>query len=229
MDREFDAQREKLSRPMAKEQFGMVVAQTLASIRCGHTRMHWDRELEAAIRNGRSFPLRVEFEGSRLMVVLNQTADDRTIRPGMELVSVNGHPIAELAKQFWAVTYADGDIETTKRRGIAQDFAKDYFWLVGRPEDFTVTAIDPSSGKAVESKLAGVTETQRKANQNPVNDVMLAGLARVRGEAYDKFSLSFLKDPDIAKVRIPSFTGDKYPRWIEDTFGVLREKGTKTL
>jgi hypothetical protein len=132
-------------------------------------------------------------------------------------------------KQFWAVTYADGDIETTKRRGIAQDFAKDYFWLVGRPEYFTVTAFDPSSGKAVESKLAGVTEAQRKANHNPVNDAMLAGLARVRGEAYDKLSLSFLKDPDIANVRIPSFMGDEYPRWIEATFRALLEKGTKTL
>ena len=229
MDREFDSQRGKLSRPMTKEQFEVVVAQTLASIRCGHTRMHWDREMEAAIRDGRSFPLRVVFEGSRLMVLLNQTADDRTIRPGMELVSVNGHPVVELVKQFWAVNYADGDIETAKRHDIAQDFAKDYWWLVGRPEYFTVTAIDPSSGKAVESKLAGVTEAQRKANHNPLNDAMLAGLAKVRSEAYEKLSLSFLKNPDIAEVRIPSFTGDEYPRWIEDTFRTLHEKGTKTL
>lgn len=229
MDREFDVQRAKLSRPMTKEQFEVVVVQTLASIRCGHTRMYWDQEMEAAIRDGRSFPLRVQFEGSRLMVVLNQTADDRTIRPGMELVSVNGRPIAELVKQFWAVNYADGDIETAKRHGIAQNFAKDYWWLVGRPEYFTVTAIDPSSGKAVQSKLAGVTEAQRKANRNPVNDAMLAGLARVRGEAYEKLSLSFPKDPDVAKIRIPSFMGDEYPRWIEDTFRALRQKGTKTL
>jgi hypothetical protein len=229
MDREFDVQRAKLSRPITKEQFEVVVAQTLASIRCGHTRMYWDRDMEAAIRDGRSFPLRVQFEGSRLMVVLNQTADDRTIRPGMELVSVNGHPVAELVKQFWAVTYADGDIETTKRQGIAQDFAKDYYWMVERPEYFTVTAVDPSSGKAVESKLTGVTEAQRKANHNPVNDVMLAGLAKVKGVAYDKLSLSFLNDPDIAKIRIPSFMGEEYPRWIEDTFRALREKGTKTL
>src|SRR5207302_10934961 len=46
MDREFDVQRGKLSRPMTKEQFEVVVAQTLVSIRCGHTRMHWDREME---------------------------------------------------------------------------------------------------------------------------------------------------------------------------------------
>jgi C-terminal processing protease CtpA/Prc len=229
MDREFDAQRAKLSGPMTKPQFEVVVAQTLASIRCGHTRMHWDPEMEAAMANGRTFPLRVVFEGTRLMVLLNQTSDDRIIRPGMELVSINGHSVADLVSQFWSVNYADGDIETAKRHDIAQDFAKDYWWLVEQPENFTVTAIDRASGQTVVAKLAGVTEAQRTANHNHVNDDMQAGLAKVRGESYEKLSLRFLKDPEIAEIRIPSFTGDDFPRWIEDTFRTLREKGTRTL
>ena len=229
MDRGFDAQRAKLSGPMTKLQFEVVVAQTLASIRCGHTRMHWDPEMEAAIRNSPAFPLRVVFEGTRLMVLLNQTVDDHTIPPGMELVSINGRPVADLVKQFWAVNYADGDIETAKRHDIAQDFAKDYWWLVEQPESFTVTATDRASGRTVVAKLAGVTEAQRKANHNHVNDDMQAGLAKVRGESYETLSRRFLKDPDIAEIRIPSFTGDDFPRWIEDTFRTLREKGTRTL
>src|SRR5579884_2155880 len=54
MDRTFDAQRAKLSRPMTRSQFEEVVGQTLAAIRCGHTRMRWDPEIEAAIRRGRA-------------------------------------------------------------------------------------------------------------------------------------------------------------------------------
>lgn len=229
MDRTFDAQRAKLSNPTTKTQFEVVVAQTLASIRCGHTRMHWDQETEAAMRNGRSFPLRVCFEGHRLMVLLNQTADDRTIRPGMELISINGRSVPDLIKQYWPVTYADGDIETAKRHDIAQDFGKDYWWLVGQPDDFTIEATDPVSGKTVVSKLPGVTEAQRNANRNPINEPMLAGLAKVRGESYEKLSLRFLKDPDVAEIRIPSFTGDDYPHWIEETFRTLRQKRTKAL
>lgn len=229
MDRTFDSERAKLSRPLTKRQFEVVVSETLASIRCGHTRMRGDPQMEAAMRLDRTFPLRVVFEGTRLMVLLNQTPDDRTIRPGMELVRINGCPIPELVRQFWRVHYADGDIQTARRHDIAQDFAKDYWWLIGQPECFVVTAIDPASGKTVVAKLAGVTEEDRKANHNPVNDAMLAGLARVRGEAYEKLSLRFLKDPSIAEIRIPSFTGDEYPRWIEHTFRTLREKGTQTL
>jgi hypothetical protein len=229
MDHEFDTQRAKLLRPMIKPQFEVVVAQTLASIRCGHTRMHWDPEMEAAMRMSPAFPLRVVFEGTRPVVLLNQTADDRTIQPGMELVSINGRPVADLVRLFWEVNYADGDIETAKRHDIAQDFAKDYWWLVGQPAYFTVTAKDPESGKTVESRLSGVTEADRKANRNPVNDALLAGLAKVRGESYEKLSLRFLKDPDVAEIRIPSFTGDQFPQWIEETFRTLHEKGTKTL
>lgn len=229
MDHLFDAQRAKLSRPMAATQFEVVVAETLASIRCGHTRMHWDHEMETAIRIGRTFPLRVMFEGKRLMVLINQASNDRTIRPGMELISINGRTVSDLIKQFWPVTYADGDIETAKRHDIAQDFAKDYWWLVGQPEDFTITARDTASGKTVVAKLAGVTEAQRKANHNPVNGAMLAGLAKVRGGSYEKLSLRFLKDPDIAEIRIPLFMGADYPRFIEQSFRTLHEKGTKTL
>ena len=229
MDHLFDAQRAKLSRPMSKTQFEVVVAKTLACIRCGHTRMHWDPEMETAIRNGHSFPLRVMFEGKRLMVLLNQTSNDRTIRPGMELISINGRAVSDLIKQFWPVTYADGDIETAKRHDIAQDFAKDYWWLVGQPGDFTIAAKDPESGQIITAELRGVTEAQRKANHNPVNDAMVAGLVKVRGDSYEKLSLRFLNDTDTAEIRVPLFIGDDYPRFIEQSFRTLHEKGAKTL
>ena len=229
MDRGFDAQRAKLSRPMTKPQFEVVVAETLASIRCGHTRMRTDPQMEAAMRNARTFPLRVVFEGSRLMVLLNQTPDDQTIRPGMELVSINGRQVADLVRRFWAVNYADGDIETARRHDIAQGFAQNYWWLVEQPEYFTVTATERATGRTVVTKLAGVTEADRKANHNRVNNAMEAGLAKLRGESYEKLSLRFLKDPDTAEIRVPSFMGDNFPQWIEDTFRTLREKGTKTL
>ena len=158
MDREFDAQRAKLSRPMTKSQFEVVVSQTLASIRCGHTRMRADPQMEEAFRDACTFPLRVVFEGSRLMVLLNQTSNDHTIRPAMELLSINGRSVADLVGQFWAVSYADGDIETARRHDIAQDFAKDYWWLIGQPGVFTIAARDSEFGKTVVAKLAGVSE-----------------------------------------------------------------------
>jgi len=89
MDRTFDAQRAKLSRPMTKAEFHAVATETLAKIRCGHTGIAPDEELRTAYANARLFPLRLLVEGRRLMVLFNDTPDDQTIRPGMEVVEIN--------------------------------------------------------------------------------------------------------------------------------------------
>src|SRR5205085_10605668 len=47
--------------------------------------------------------------------------------------------------------------------------------------------------------------------------------------ARENLSLRFLKDPEVAQIRIGGFGGNNYPQWMEDTFKTLREKGTKTL
>ena len=206
-------QRAKLSRPMTKTQFEVVVAQTLAS---HPMRAHADA---LGSRDGGRDSQRPHVPaacGVRRDAADGASQSDMPTTgrsaPGWNWSRSTARAVADLVKQFWAVNYADGDIETAKRHDIAQDFAKDYWWLVGQPEDFTVTAKDPESGRTVTAKLTGVTEAQRKANHNPVNDAMLAGLAKVRGESYEKLSLRFLKDPDIAEIRIPLFIGDDYPR-----------------
>src|SRR5688572_19479440 len=48
LDRAFDAQRTKLSRPMARMKFFEVMAETLALIRCGHTSINPDDEMGKA-------------------------------------------------------------------------------------------------------------------------------------------------------------------------------------
>jgi len=96
-----EARRGKLSRAMAKREFLAVVAETLATIRCGHTSWEPDTELQKEIANARLFPLRVMPERKRLMVLLNDTPDDRTVRPGMELLEINGHRPAEILDRIW--------------------------------------------------------------------------------------------------------------------------------
>ncbi len=228
MDRRFDAQRAKLSRAMTKGKFEAVLAETLAAIRCGHTNMKFDAETETAMKTARTLPLRVLIEGRRLVVLLNDTPDDRTIRPGMEIIEINGHKPADLLDRCLPVVPADGDIEAGKRRGIARRFAQYYWWLVGQPDDFTVKATD-ADGKTVTAKLTGVTDEERAKNQNPVNDAMKAGMGKVTGGPRENLSLSFPKDPKIAEIRVRYFVGDNFRPWVEDTFKTLREKGTEAL
>ncbi len=227
MDKHFAAQRAKLNRALSKAEFYGFVMQTLAPIRCGHTNAMPDEETVAQAGSTPMFPLRVILEGQRLIVLLNDTPDDRTIRPGMEISAINGHKTDELLKRLLAVLPADGDIETGKRVRLARNFARNYWLLVEQATEFTVKAKD-AAGQTVTAKLTGVAEAERAKNQNPINAETQANLAKLEWSR-DNLALRFLKDPEIAQIRIRSFGGRDYPQWMENTFKSLREKGTKTL
>ena len=80
----------------------------------------------------------------------------------------------------------------------------------------------------METKLAGVTGDQLGKSQNPVNTAMQASLGKLDWPG-NNLSLRFLKDPEVAEIRVRFFAGDNFPQWIEDTFRTLREKETKAL
>src|SRR5215475_4048115 len=227
MDKAFETQRTRLNRPMTKPEFLAVVAETLAKIRCGHTGMTPDNEFQAVAANAPMFPLRVLIEGRRLMVLSNHTPDDRSIRPGMEILEINGRKPNDILNRILPAISTDGDIETGQRRRIQGSFGRLYWSLVEQTGEFTGKARD-ATGKTVTAKLAGVKEADRTKNQNPVNAEAQTNIAKLEWSR-ENLSLRFMKDPEVAQIRIRGFGGQDYPQWIENTFKTLREKGTSAL
>jgi peptidase S41-like protein len=227
MDRVFDAERAKLNRPMTELEAMAVMSETVAFIRCGHTSVMPGDELGAAMKGARTLPLRLRIEGAKLVVLSNDTPDEPTIRPGMEVVEINGHRPADLVARFWPLEGGDGDIETGRRAHVQNAFPLYYWALVEQTSEFTVKARD-EAGTMVTARLAGVTSAEREKNQNPVNAPVRAAVAKldwVKGNQ----SLRFLHDPEVAEIRLRYFVGDDFPRWVEDTFKTLSEKKTSAL
>src|SRR5262249_50981147 len=137
MDRAFDAQRSKLKRPMTKVEFLAVVAETLAQIRCGHTGAMPDEELQAQLKDARKFPLRLLPAGRGLIVVSNDTPDDRTIRPGMEIMAVNGREASGIFDRILPTVPTDRGVETRKWKRIQQGFRQIYWPRVDKAGDTT--------------------------------------------------------------------------------------------
>jgi len=227
MDRAFDVQRAKLNRAMTKVEFLAVLAETLAHIRCGHTGLTPDSETQAAATGARKFPLRILIEGRRLVVLFNETPDDQGVRPGMEIIEINGRKAGDILNRIWPTLAADGDIETGKRYRVERAFGQYYWMLVEQASEFTVKARE-ASGKTITAKLAGVTDADRAKNQNPVNATIKENLGKFEWSR-DNLALRFLKEPEIAQIRIGGFGGRESTQWMEDTFKKLREKGTKAL
>lgn len=229
MDRMFDAERAKLNRLLTRPEFMPILMETLAQIRCGHTGLTPDEETRKDWAGARKFPLRVALEGGRLIVQSNDTSDDGTIRPGMEIAEINGQKAADILNRILPKLAADGDIETGKRVRLQRDFGQNYWLFVEKTEDFTVRARD-AAGASLTSELRGVLDSDRKKNStdNPLNAELQAGIAKLQWSS-ENLAVRFLKDPDIAEIRIGGFGGSTYPQWMEETFRTLGEKRTRTL
>jgi C-terminal processing protease CtpA/Prc len=212
---------------MAKTEFYALAAEMIAKIRCGHTGVGPDEEMRSVTASARMFPLRVLIEGRRIMVLYNDTPADDKIRPGMELVEINGHGAGGLLDRILPKLPGDGDVETGRRASLQRNFPLYYWVFVDKAGEFAVKARD-ASGKTVTATLAGVTDAERRANQNPLNAAVKTSLEKLEWSR-DNLSLRFLKDPEIAQIRIRGFSGQDYPQWIEKTFQTLGEKGTKVL
>lgn len=229
MARVFDAERARLSRPLTKVEFMSVLIETLAQIRCGHTGLTPDEATQKELASARMFPMRVMIEGGRLMVLSNDTLDDQSIRPGMEILEINDHKATDILSRILPKMATDGDIETGKRVRLQSGFPRNYWLFVEQSSDFVVKVRD-LNGKIVTARIAGVTESERQKNsdQNPANAELQSSFAKLRWWS-GNLALRFLKDPDIAQLHIGGFGGNDYPKWMEDTFRTLREKGTRTL
>jgi len=228
IDQMFDRERAKLDAPLTRLAFREIVAKTLAAIHCGHTSLEGDAEMDAVMKAAPTLPLRVLMEGSHVHVLLNDTADDRTILPGMEILEINGHKVSDLLARFYAVTSGDGDIMSGKNHDLSNRFGQYYWWLIEQPREFTIKAV-AASGNEVIARLPGITDVQRRSNRNPVNAPILAVAARFGFNSPENFSLRFIKEPDIAEIRIHYFVGNDFAKWMNETFKTLRDKKTKTL
>jgi Peptidase family S41 len=227
MDRVFTAQRAKLDRAMSKMEFLAVLMETTAAIRCGHTGVQMDAETQAAFAAAPLFPLKIMIEKQKLFVLANETSSDSTIRPGMEILEINGRTPREIFDRIMPTLSTDGDVETAKWRRLEVNFHRNYWLLVDPAKEFTIKARS-ADGNTTNARLAGVTADDRKRNNNPVNNEANEKLQKLDW-AKGNLSLRFLKDPEIAQIRIRSFDGDDYPRFLEDTFRTLRERGTRAL
>ena len=199
----------------------------MALIKCGHTSINPDEATVKMFKTARLFPILVTVENQRLMAKSNETPNDQTIVPGMEILEINGHKVPELLRRFQQVESADGDIETSQWVHIQRGFAMYYWFLIDQSSEFRVKARN-AAGETVEAKLAGVTRAQLGKSQNPVNDAIRRGVAKLDWSG-QHLGLRFLRGPEIAEIRIPSFEADNFQPWMENTFKTLREKETKAL
>jgi C-terminal processing protease CtpA/Prc len=100
--------------------------------------------------------------------------------------------------------------------------------FVDQKRDFSIRGAD-RTGRRFAINLKGVTDADRTETLNPANSQLQAAISELSWGGDGLMSLRFLKESEVAEIRLKSFMGDQYPQWIEDTFRTLHERGTKSL
>ncbi|HKH90310.1 MAG TPA: S41 family peptidase [Gemmatimonadaceae bacterium] len=227
LDRAFDSLRARLTGPVSRRALAAVLAEMIARIGDGHAHLEFDRPTVDALRRAPIFPLRLAVEDSALVVVHNYSATDSSVRPGMEVVAIEGSGAREVVRRMLQVLPGDGFIESGKRASIVRSFAESYWLYVDPRESFTISVRD-SSGATITSHLAGVPSAERVPERNAVNASMLAGEAALWRPS-DVVAVRFIGDGSVAQLRIRWFDGEDFPRRLDDAMQTVRERGARTL
>ena len=228
VNRIFDRYRSQLDHPMTALQFASVITGLLPELRDGHLRLELDAATNSSLTAAKLFPLRVVTEGERLMVLFNDTPDDRRIQPGMEITTINGRQPADLMKLFMSKISGDGFIETAKRKRAERGFGTLYWILVGADSVFNITATD-LTGKTLTVKLNGVLTTDREKNSsaNSVNSLIRKNIDAMQW-AKDNISLRII-NKEVAVLRIKSFGGQNFYSEIDNVFRSLKDQQIRSL
>jgi hypothetical protein len=244
-DAEFARAEAKLTRPMTLLEFSNVLG--------GVSRYQGD-EISALIASSKLFPLALTFASERAFVVLNRGRDER-VRPGMEVLAINGQSLAEVLRRIhvpqgenWNRTRSLYELGISAFGKWFQDgslFGEAYRLYIGDPSHFRTTLRDPQTRWTVEMDLPGVTNAEALVNrdlartgfverlgveQNPVNRAVLAGMRTFRAllpAQPTQSAIRYLAGEDTA-VLVPAFA-QRLPDFLKEAFAGLRSKRTRNL
>lgn len=206
MDRRLDSFYSQLTGPLPYYDYYRLLASLVAGVRCAHTAITpgpgWESHFK---KNAPLFPFAVHGIRDKLYVTLNFTKDT-IIKPGYEILSINGQSVNGIIQFIFAHSWSDGYNITNKQQRLNSGFfGMSYYLLIARPDSFTVVCKDLLD-KEVQVKYPALTIQTGNANfrQNPVNK----GIVRLYVDRKRKdLDLTIKKDINAAVLTIRSFGG----------------------
>ncbi|MEP6730112.1 MAG: S41 family peptidase, partial [bacterium] len=157
----------------------------------------------------------------------NDSPTDSSVRPGMEVVSINGRSSTSIIQTLLPKIPRDGFIETGSRTRIAAGFPQLYWLFIEQTDHYTIVTSD-AEGRRAEAVLGGIAERDRRTISNPVNADLVARLARLDAPP-GNVALEFLGEHGAARLRVRAFDGQAFPATLDSAFRALRERGTSAL
>lgn len=160
MNARFDALARAWSRPQTRAEAYLSLSRFLATVKCGHTYANFYNQSEAVQAElfdaQRLLPFQFAWIGGRMVVLANQSSDERLSR-GAEVLSVNGRSTQSILRSLMPYARADGHNDAKRRallevRGFDRYETFDVFYgLLHRPGASVRVRARPAGSPHVET------------------------------------------------------------------------------
>jgi len=230
LDRAFARAEAALTHPMGEPEFWRLVQTAVVRVRCGHTRVRHSAAYRAWFRRQPHayLPFIVAVRNNRLYITENQSTAPH-LRPGTEVLAIDGHPSAEVLPRLRSLIAADGYGTQFQDKELEVGFFDEYYWnfypsrpaypllvtdSTGRPQQL-IPQPRPATPRAA-LMAAPLTAEQQRARQ----------LERLRSVSYPA------QLPGTAVLRIREFSYDEledYKAFHAQTFAELKRRRIKRL
>jgi hypothetical protein len=213
LDKRFAEAQKSCDRAMTVYEFYRVIAPAVAAIKCGHTGVRVNPDLD---KGKGVLPLVIRVLDGKVLV-LKDLASVEGGNAGQEIRTINGVPAAKIVQTMLAAVPGDGDVQSSRLRRIGgADFASNLIDLIGLESPYTVTLWDAKQAREHTVRLEGI-ELSRLREPRPKDSAMLA----------------FFDDGKIADLKINRFGGRANNKdlgaYIRESFGEIDKKKSQAL
>jgi C-terminal processing protease CtpA/Prc len=188
----------------------LKIASFIASIRCAHSTTQPAGDWFAKIPSYTLFPFTAILIKEKIYLYAN-LSDNVAIKPGFELVSINGNRADSVRNFIFNHLSSDGYIESLKRITLGGNrFMLFYNMFIGQPDSFAIVCKDLQE-KEVSLTLPAVPASivQKKYTSNPANKQLIKINAPRMKKLRKSWRLELKKDHNAAVLTIHRFDGGK--------------------
>ncbi len=211
MTRKMDSVSALLNQPMEFYDFYLALSDLIANVRCAHTYLVPKKKFETFYLDEiKTFPLMIFFIEGKYYVTINGTKDE-TIKPGDELVSINGQSVLDIRTKMKKYLWADGYNETFKEKAMFEAYFPLFYCLLVERCDWFDIVCKTENGQEVKLRLAAQTFRETRKNfKNKVNRQILS-MSNKRNKLDRKkgWRLSIREKEKVGLMRINAFGGGR--------------------
>lgn len=252
LDRKFDSLKTTITQPMTRLDFYKKISPVVCAVREGHmfvyppvkeyTEKQYDSIKKVGVAPLQQFDL--EYNSGKLIVVANKSYD-KSIKPGTEIVAINGESPLAVINEYNRYYTSDGFNTTLKKNFSGTRFSSFYTYKHGLQDALRLELRYKDSLKTatIKRRIADTTGTGKKKNkvltqaeiaQQKADRKALSKKKSYNG--YDELSkrynrnLRFMEaDSSIAVMKIRGFTKGTPGPFYEESFKKIKEHQSKAL